>query len=102
MKIMWMLLLGVYFVSQIVFWLLFFFVVQVRIADKGLVVGKAPRFEFFGMPWPSEEMRTYRRDLTDEERKYLLNRFLCNAGKIGCFLLGMFALALMYTMIARL
>ena len=70
-------LVGLMFVTAISFWLLFFLVVKVRIADRGLVVDEAPRFSFLWEKWPYEEMKTYRLDLSQDERrrpvKYGLN-----------------------------
>ena len=70
---------GLMFVTAISFWLLFFLVVKVRIADRGLVVDEAPRFSFLWEKWPYEEMKTYRLDLSQDERRRPVNRFLLNA-----------------------
>ena len=89
------------FMHQVIFWLLFFFVVKVRIADKALVVDEAPRFTFLWRRWPHEEMRAYRRSLSSEERKRWINRFLCNANFIGLLLTGPFLLILLSMVIVR-
>ena len=82
-------LVGLGFLIQAVFWLLFFFVVKVRIADRALVVDEASRFSFLVRRWPHEEMRAYRRSLSSEERQQWLNRFLCNANFIGLVWMGL-------------
>ena len=93
------LLFGVGFMMQVVFWLLFFFVVKVRIVDKALVVDEAPRFSFLVRRWPHEEMRAYRRSLSIEERKRWLNRFLCNANFMGLVVMGLFFAVLIATFV---
>ena len=82
-------LVGLGFLIQAVFWLLFFFVVKVRIVDRALVVDEASRFSFLVRRWPHEEMRAYRRSLSSEERQQWLNRFLCNAHFIGLVWMGL-------------
>jgi hypothetical protein len=88
------------FTHHIVFWLLFFFVVKVRIADKALVVDEAPRFSFLWTKWPHEEMRAYRRSLSDEEKKRWINRYLCNANFLGLLLMVPFLLGVLFMIIA--
>lgn len=89
------------FTHQIVFWLLFFVVVKVRIADKALVVDDAPWFSFLWTKWPHEEMRAYRRSLSDEEKKRWVNRYLCNANFLGLLLMGLFMLGVLSMAIVR-
>lgn len=84
----------------IVFWLLFFFVVKVRIADKALVVDESPRFSFLWTKWPHEEMRAYRRSLRDEEKKRWINRYLCNANFLGLLVMVPFLLGVLFMVIA--
>ena len=87
------------FIHHIVFWLLFFFVVKVRIADKALVVDESPRFSFLWTKWPHEEMRAYRRSLSSEERVRWINRYLCNANFLGLALMGPFLLGVLVLVI---
>lgn len=87
------------FMHQVIFWLLFFFVVKVRIADKALVVDESPRFSFLWTKWPHEEMRAYRRSLSSEERRRWINRYLCNANFLGLLLLGPFLLGVLLMVI---
>lgn len=70
---------GVFFIIGIAFWLLFFLLVQVRIADKALPVEETPGLGFLWKKWPHEEMKAYRQDLSEEERLRPVNRFLLNA-----------------------
>ena len=87
------------FVHHVVFWLLFFFVVKVRIADRALVVDEAPRFSFLGMQWPHEEMRAYRRSLSGEEKMRWINRYLCNANFLAPLLIGPFLLGVLFMVV---
>lgn len=73
------LLSGALVIVVIAYWLLFFLVVKVRIADKGLEVEAEPGFKFLWERWPYAEMRAYRRDLGPDEARRPLNGFLLNA-----------------------
>ncbi|MBL8257249.1 hypothetical protein J2X02_003598 [Pseudoxanthomonas japonensis] len=88
-----------WFMHQVVFWLLFFFVVKVRIADKALVVDEVPRFSFLLRRWPHEEMRAYRRSLSDEEKRRWINRYLCNASFLVWLLMGSFLLGVLFMVV---
>lgn len=99
--ILLVLLFGTGFIVQIVFWLLFFFVVKVRIADKGLVVDEGPKFSFLWRRWPHEEMRAYRRDLSSKKRRRWINLFLCNVNFLGLLIMGPFVLILLFRMVAH-
>ncbi len=66
-------------VAALTFWALFFFVVKIRIADRGLKVEEGSRFGFLVTKWPHEEMDAYLSSLTADERARPINRFLRNA-----------------------
>ncbi len=84
------------FIHHVVFWLLFFFVVKVRIADKALVVDEVPTFSFLSRRWPHEEMRACRRSLSGEEKRRWINRYLCNANFLVWLLMGPFLLGVLF------
>lgn len=94
-----MLLFGTCVLVQIAFWILFWCVVNVRIADRALTVDEAPKFSFLARRWPHEEMRAYQRSLSDEERKHWINRFLCHAHAIVSWSMGLFAVLLIVTLV---
>lgn len=93
------LIFGICVLAQIAFWLLFWLVVKVRIADRALTVDDAPGFSFLVSRWPHEEMRAYQRSLGDEERKRWINRFLCHANAIVSWSMGAFVVLLIATLV---
>ena len=72
----------------IAFWLLYFFVVKVRIADRRLPVQEDSRLGFLLTRWPHEEMRAYLADLDPSERRGPINWFLARANVISGALLA--------------
>jgi len=73
---------GLAAVVMLAFWLLFFLVVKVRIADRGLEVRETSRFGFLLASWPHDEMRTYLADLEPEESRRPVNNFLRHARSV--------------------
>jgi len=88
------LLFGAIMVVLVAFWMLFLFVVKVRIADKGIRVEKGTRFGFLVTRWPHEEMRAYLASLGSQEKRNPINRFLRSAWLIIFSLFAAYVLVL--------
>lgn len=84
---------------SIAFWLLFFFVVKVRIADKGLKVVETSNFGFLIARWPHDEMRAYLTSLDKDERRRPMNKFLRSANAIFGALMTTFILLVITMMV---
>ena len=84
----------------IVFWLLFFFVVKVRIADKGLKVVETSAFGFLITKFPYDEMRAYLASLDSDERRRPINKFLGSADVILNALMVVFLILVVAMMVA--
>lgn len=74
------------------FWLLFWLVVNVRLADNGIQVEEVEdRWDFLIYPWPYAELRAYEKLLTAAERNRWFNWYLLNASTIFYFCMLPFA-----------
>ena len=90
---------GLAMIVILIFWLLFFFVVKVRIADKNLVVHETSRFGFLFTQWPHDEMRAYLASLDPDENRRLINRFLRHAKIVFLALFSTYAFLLIVIMV---
>lgn len=63
-------------VAGLLFRALFFFVVLVRLADKGIRIEERSRFGALFDRSPRKELQAYFESLDEEERKRWFNRFL--------------------------
>lgn len=69
---------GLLFASVALFWLLYFFIVQVRLADANTTV-KDTGWSFLSVRWPVEALAAYRALLHEGERRRWHNRALLHA-----------------------
>lgn len=68
-------LLAALVASVLLFWLLYFFVVQVRLADANAKV-EDTGWAFLWVRWPVQELAAYRALLREDERRRWYNRAL--------------------------
>ena len=90
---------GLAMVVILAFWLLFFFVVQVRIADRKLSVQETSRFGFLVTRWPHEEMQAYLASLEPDEDRRPINIFLRHANLLVRTLMGVYLFLLIALMV---
>ncbi|GAB1406148.1 hypothetical protein MASR1M8_00670 [Thermomonas brevis] len=83
----------------VVFWLLFFVVVKVRIADRDLTIVETSDFGFLLTRWPHDEMRAYLASLAAEEKRRLVNRFLRRANAIFNTFMAIFIILVIAMMV---